>query len=563
MKAVINNVRLRDERAVRSGIGKGTKHGDGSVVLRLGSAVLLFGVSLSAVAQVDLREFTYKAMLNARQEVPTTQKEDKEGIMSDAYWKRWDKKVQKKIDADIEKNRKADAVVDIPDAKPGTTVKIRQITSDFWYGSHIFNYNQLGSHEANEKYKSLFGNLFNSATVAFYWKNWETEKGRQRFREETWDTEEWWNKQEDPYQYVHWRRPASDPVVEFLRERKLRVQGHPLVWGNRKWQMPMWTTEGMLTPEERKTYEGLVSVSPYFKDYTKDITQFKKEYQDMSVGQLEEAFPQLAENYQKYFDSHIRDIAEYYGDKVESWDVVNESAQDYKSGALQSSKKLCKSAYGIMPGDYTYNSFKTADAAFPKNVKLNINDWLIEKSYVDQTSDLLKRGCRIDLLGMQMHLFNPKQCADIADGAAIETPESEWDKLSTLSQAGLPIHVSEITITAPSDDEKGRKIQAIIARNLYRLWFSSASVAGITWWNVVDNCGAKGEPSTSGLFTRDMQPKMVFFALDRLINYEWRTNTEAKPDKDGKLRFRGFRGSYELTYTDNAGNVKTLLYHVK
>ncbi len=530
---------------------------------RTKAAMLLCGVCLSVAAQVDLRKSTYNAMLGARQEIPTTQKEDKDGIMSEAYWKRWDKKVQKKIDADIEKNRKTDAVVDIPDAKPGTTVKIRQTTSDFWYGSHIFNYNQLGNHESNEKYKSLFGNLFNSATVAFYWKNWETEKGRQRFREEVWDTEEWWNKQKDPYQYSHWRRPASDPVVEFLRERKLRVQGHPLVWGNRKWQMPLWTIEEMLSPEEQKTYARIVSKSPYFKDNREDNTHFKKEYHDMSVEQLEKAFPQLAENYQKYFDRHIRDIAEYYGDKVESWDVVNESAQDYKSGALQRSKKLCKSAYGIMPGDFTCKSFKTAASAFPKSVKLNINDWLIEKSYADQTADLLKRGCRIDLLGMQMHLFNPKQCADIAAGAAIETPESEWEKIAMLSQAGLPIHVSEITITAPSDDEKGRKIQAIIARNLYRLWFSSAPVAGITWWNVVDNCGAKGEPSTSGLFTRDMKPKAVFYALDRLINHEWRTDTEAKTGKDGKLRFRGFKGNYELTYTDNAGNTKTVQYHAK
>lgn len=527
------------------------------------ATLVLPSLMLPALAQVDFRESLYKELQGGALEIPTAGKEDRQGIMSEEYWKRWNPKVQKKIDVDIEKNRKTDVVVNIPDARPGTAVRIRQVASDFWFGSHLFNFNQLGNHAANERYKSLYGNLFNSATVAFYWKTWETEKGRQRFREELWDTEEWWNSQDDLYQYTHWRRPASDPAVDFLLERKLRVQGHPLVWGNRKWQIPLWALEEFLTPEERKKYDALVSLSPYFKGNRSDNTNFKKEYQEMSPEQLEEMFPHLAANYQKFFDRHIRDIAEYYGDRIESWDVVNESAQDFKKGVLLPGRKLCKSAYGLMPGDYTYNSFKTADATFPKNVKLNINDWLMEKSYVDQTADLLRRGCRIDLLGMQMHLFNPKQCADIAAGADIETPEREWGKIATLSEAGLPIHVSEITITAPTDDAKGRMIQAIIAYNLYRLWFSSASVAGITWWNVVDNCGAKGEPSTSGLFTRDMTPKPAFYALDRLINHEWKTNAEAKTDKKGNLCFRGFRGNYELTYTDVSGNTKTMHYHAR
>ena len=37
---------------------------------------------------------------------------------------------------------------------------------------------------------------------------------------------------------------------------------------------------------------------------------------------------------------------------------------------------------------------------------------------------------------------------------------------------GKPIHLSEITITAADTTDRGRMIQAIIARNMYRLWFS-------------------------------------------------------------------------------------------
>ncbi len=112
-------------------------------------------------------------------------------------------------------------------------------------------------------------------------------------------------------------------------------------------------------------------------------------------------------------------------------------------------------------------------------------------------------------------------------------------------------------------DERGRMIQAIIARNLYRLWFSSPSMMGITWWNVVDNCGAPGEPSTSGMFTRDMQPKPFYHMLDALINNEWRTRLEVRPDRDGVVRFRGFRGNYRITWTDRQGNTQTREYYLQ
>ena len=86
---------------------------------------------------------------------------------------------------------------------------------------------------------------------------------------------------------------------------------------------------------------------------------------------------------------------------------------------------------------------------------------------------------------------------------------------------------------------------------------------GITWWNVVDNCGAPGEPSTSGLFTRDMQPKLVYFTLNDLINKEWRTNLVCKADNNGKIAFRGFRGNYRLSWLDDQGNIQTIEQYLK
>ena len=88
-------------------------------------------------------------------------------VMSDKYWAIWNDEVQQKIDADIEKFRKADATVEVA-APAGAEVKVEQISHAFFFGAHIFNFNQLGKTEWNNRYKELYGTLFNSATVAFY-----------------------------------------------------------------------------------------------------------------------------------------------------------------------------------------------------------------------------------------------------------------------------------------------------------------------------------------------------------------------------------------------------------
>ena len=75
---------------------------------------------------------------------------------------------------------------------------------------------------------------------------------------------------------------------------------------------------------------------------------------------------------------------------------------------------------------------------------------------------------------------------------------------------------------------------------------------GVTWWNTVDGGGVKGEPLVSGLFTRDMQKKPVYHALDQLINREWMTRTAA-PAKDGAVEFRGFRGRYRISWAGSDG----------
>lgn len=499
--------------------------------------------------------------LQAQYAFPKSAVEDKEKIMSEAYWKIWNPQVQRKIDRDIEKNRMAYGNIVLTDVYPNSEVRIEQISHDFIFGAQIFNFNQLGQKEYNDRYKKMYGTIFNSATIAFYWKIFEMEPNRMRFKEEYWDTENYWNNVKEPKKEPHWRRPATDPIVEFCESKGIRMHGHPLIWGNRKWHHPEWISK-MMIPDEKKKMEKLIVEYGNIANYL-DSDKYTEEYEKLTPAELTEMFPHFTKELKRLFKKRIVDIAGYYGNRIQSWDVVNESASCYERGLLQPGNDIAKSLNGIMPGDFPYEAFKVAGSAFPENVLLNINDYNLNQGYADQVKDLTKRGCKIDIMGVQMHLFKPQQSLDIAAGKEIQTPAHIWSWSERLAKAGLPIHLSEVTITAPKNDAKGRMIQAVIAQNLYRLWFSLEPLMGITWWNVVDDCGAPGEPSISGICTREMMPKPVYFVLDNLINNEWKTRITAKPNDNGQIKFHGFKGNYRITWKDKLGNIQTKEYYLK
>jgi len=79
---------------------------------------------------------------------------------------------------------------------------------------------------------------------------------------------------------------------------------------------------------------------------------------------------------------------------------------------------------------------------------------------------------------------------------------------------------------------------------------------------VVDDCGAPGEPSISGLLTRDMRPKTAYYALEGLINREWKTKKSVKAS-GGKVAFRGFRGRYRISWKGSDGKERSKLVDVR
>ena len=511
--------------------------------------------------------------------------------MSEKYWSIWNDEVQAKIDADIEWNRKADATFEV-EAPDGTEVKAAQITHAFFFGAHIFNFDQLGKKEWNDRYKALYdqeNGLFNSATVAFYWRTLEQYPNAPRFAAGYEDTEEYWCREyaidpEGCKAKPHWRRPAVDPVISFLRTRRVRIHGHPLVWGNNEWHTPTWLWDDFCPEGEKAALERVTGVKIPVRDVTRPICTknmgpnsawrgwqraWAEIYAKLSEEEIAALVPTFVKAQHDFYEKRIREIGARYGTRVDSWDVVNESATDWACGkGAKNDLPVTKSHYGLMPANYAYEALVLARKYMRPDAWLNVNEYNMD-AFPGQIADLERNGATFDVVGSQMHLFNPAESKKLAAGEfTAETrqkvsPEGIATTMAKVAKAsgGRPIHLSEITITAPDNSPKGQMVQAIIMRNCYRAWFAVEKMNGITWWNVVDNCGAPGEPSISGIFTRDMQPKAAYFAMDDLINREWKTKTSVVA-KDGKIAFRGFRGRYRLTWKDAAGKEQSKLVDV-
>ena len=509
-------------------------------------------------------------------------------VMSEAYWKIWNDGEQARIDADIERNRKADCEVKVGGegegiVTNGTLVKVEQIDSAFRFGAHIFNFNQLGKTEWNDAYKASYGKggLFNQATVAFYWVNYEPVPGRLRAFGGYEDTERHWNSLsiEEAQLDEFWRRPAPGPVIDFLKAKDVRIHGHILIWGSAK---PYWIYD-WYCPEEEKRYFDTLGI-PRHSTFLKRANAgaeggfgFAKEwkkawyraYKRVSEEEIAAHAPVFTRRMRELFRKRVFDVAGPFGEVVDSWDVVNESSWDWnRYRKSRTGKGVWKSGYGLMPGDYPLQALLDAKEAFPSRANLAINDYNVSTNgvFLAQVRDLDSEGVKIDVVGCQMHIFNTNDCMRLARGATdvnwVGTPETIRSRMDIMAKTGRPLHVSEVTIAAPGVTDRDRMVQAILTRNIYRAWFSHAKAMGITWWNTVDGGGVYGEPLVSGLFTRDLKKKPAYLALDQLINNEWRTNLSLSA-KDGKIAFRGFKGRYRLSWIGADGKPASKTVEVK
>lgn len=128
--------------------------------------------------------------------------------------------------ATIETVRQGDCTLTIFDstgqAVGNAEVSVSLANHEFLFGCNIFGFDAFESPQKNEEYKAKFRAVFNYATTGFYWRSYESQRGKPLYEK-------------------------TDRVLQWCAENGIRVKGHPLLWDHEA-GVPHWAG-GQPSPE--------------------------------------------------------------------------------------------------------------------------------------------------------------------------------------------------------------------------------------------------------------------------------------------------------------------------
>ena len=274
--------------------------------------------------------------------------------------------LQEQLDINIKANRMGSFTLDF--RKKATKysykgyavkdVKVELVKHDFLFGCNAFLIDGFRNEDGSvnqadaDKYGETFKKLFNYATLAFYWPEFEPTEGKMRFSKDS--------------EYMY-RRPAAETSLDFCKKYDLTPKGHCLVWHiNDFWGQPKW------------------AIAPKDPEYIKDLT-FKR----------------------------IKAIADYCGGKIKYWDVVNEAGSYCNADAIQFDDYLYasfKEAARVFPGNSVFINNET-DRAWTQANK----DGITGRFYATNEY-LIAKGAKLDVIGIQYHVFDEKRWENILAG---------------------------------------------------------------------------------------------------------------------------------------------------
>lgn len=302
-----------------------------------------------------------------------------------------------------------------------------------------------------------------------------------------------------------WRRPPPDRVLTFARKHGMRFKGQPLMCD--RWH-PSWAMGQTKTEAEA-----------YYRDW-------------------------------------FRRVNERYGALAWTFDIVNEAF----------CTKGRTPRFPLYGGDDSLKfvdwAFVEAAKTFPESCRLGINmgveatEWSWEgEKYYELCKRIKNAGIRLDIIGFQFHRFSDRELRQMI---SLEKwhPDMLAEFYRKMGALGSELYINEITIPSTLlPGEAGRRIQAEVAGDLYRFWFATPTIQGVTWWNLMDGAAWKNEDRVKGALLDDFaREKPAYMTLRNLIAHEWKTTFRTCTDDRGRIRFRGFAGDYAVSFMNAAGN---------
>ena len=417
-----------------------------------------------------------------------------------------DRAWRERAEANIEKYRKGDLRLTVTDGEgrpiPHASVKITQVKHEFRFGANLFMLDEMETEEKNALYRRYFADVFNMATLPFYWNTVEPERGKTRY-----------HKGCAPW----YRRPAIDLCMEYCDEHGIEPREHALAYER---TFPDWLQGADVETVKRELERRYGEIADRYKDKIRTIEVTN----EMDWGEGKTAFydaPDYVEwcfkTAERYFPHNQLVINEW---TEGAWtDVCRPTAKYYAYTQAAMLKGARVDAIGMQ-----YHMF------FTREMEADKGRALYDPVQLNRRMDLYTQLCP--------HL----QVTEITVPAYSEEAEDE------AIQAELLENLYTLWFSHPS-------MEQIVYWNLVDGYAYVPDPTPEAISRTRGNMEAGENVYYGGLLRFDMTPKPAYYTLKKLICETWHTEHRAEADAAGSLSFRGFYGEYRAEITANGKTV--------
>jgi len=405
--------------------------------------------------------------------------------------------VNEKVAFGIETYRKGNGKIRVVDksgkAIPNANIKITQKTHEFRFGANLFMLDELETEEKNEKYKKYFSDVFNMATLPFYWSTLEPERGNPRYSKDS------------PKIY---RRPSPDLCIEFCEAHGIEPREHALAYDA---FFPEWLYDKDVDEIKRELERRYSEVSERYADKIPTIevtnemewkrgkTRFYDEpdYVEWCFKLAEKYFP----NNQLVINEHTRSC----------WEDCCRATDKYYAYIEANMLKGARiDAIGMQ-----YHLFKKREDIYDKTRTL------LDPKFLYAHMDLYSNfGKPLEVTEVTVPAYSPEYEDEELQAEIIEKLYSVWFSHPNVEQIVYWNLIDGYAHVWDPDPEKIRASQGnmSLGENYYY----------------------------GGLLRFDLTPKPAYEKIKNLTQNVWHTEAELLTDSEGNADFRGFFGDYEV-----------------
>ena len=404
--------------------------------------------------------------------------------------------VNEKVSEGIEKYRKGNGKIKVVDengvAVSGVKIKLRQKTHEFRFGANLFMLDELETEEKNEKYKKYFSEVFNMATLPFYWDSLEPEKGSPRYAADS---------------VKVYRRPSPDLCIAFCEEHGIEPREHALAY---EAFFPKWLY-GASVDEIKRELE---------RRYSEISARYAKKIPTIEVtNEMEWVKGKTA-----FYDEP--DFVEWCFKLAERYFPDNELAINEHTGLSWSDRCRTTDKY------YAYTEAAMLKGARIDAIGMQFHLFNRKENEYKATRATLDPENLYRHMDLYSNLKKPLQITEVT------VPAYSWESEDEQIQAEIIEKLYSVWFSHPN-------VEQIVYWNLVdgyaHLWDPDPQKIAASQGDMT-----LGENYYyGGLLRFDLSPKPAYLKLKELICDRWHTETELTTDENGLADFRGFYGDYE------------------